>query len=71
MSTIPTSASPSSGHQQSPAALVVSGLRKGLTVLRMGLAFFFPWPFLTEKLEATVAERAGKHHPRPSLDIET
>jgi hypothetical protein len=34
------------------------GRRRPTTVLRMGLAFFFPWPFGTDGLKAAVAARA-------------
>lgn len=33
-----------------------------VTVIRMGLAFLFPWPFGTNGLKADVAARADLHH---------
>ena len=40
-----------------------SGPRRMLTLVRMGLAFFFPWPFGTDRLKTAVAARSGRLHP--------
>lgn len=32
--------------------------KDSFTLIRMGVAFFFPWPFLTKRLEKTAERRA-------------
>lgn len=41
-------------------ASAVSSWRDVLTLVRMGLAFLFPWPFMTNRLETAVESRARR-----------
>jgi hypothetical protein len=45
-----------------------SSWRDRFTLIRMTVAFFFPWPFLTKDLEARAARRAVRltHRTPPS-----
>lgn len=53
-----------SSDPQLPGAIPPgSGRRRTTTLLRMGLAFFFPWPFGTDGLKTAVATRARRMRP--------
>jgi hypothetical protein len=68
MRTVPTSGFSLRTGDQPPITAPSPSWRDTLTVIRMGLAFLFPWPFGTKGLKAAVATRALRLRapsPRP------
>lgn len=64
MPVIVTNIPAGSSDPQLPGAITPrSGRRRTTTLLRMALAFFFPWPFGTDGLKAAVATRARRMRP--------
>lgn len=56
---------PAASNDRPEAIPPASGRRRTATLLRMVIAFFFPWPFGTDGLKAAVATRAGRMRPAP------
>jgi hypothetical protein len=56
-------ASPPVPPAQNPTTEMTSW-RDGFTLVRMAVAFFFPWPFLTKNLEVSARRRATRRAAR-------
>lgn len=60
--TVTGNTTPAASSDRPLPAMIPQGSGRGrtLTVIRMGLAFFFPWPFGTDDLKTAVANRARR-----------